>query len=121
PNQVYWLNNLADKYYMLWEEFCRPGDLEKALKAAKSALKAIPNKSIDYMSFLNNYSTILERKYQYTYNVDALKEAIELICQAISLTRKDHLESAKLYSNLGFMLQSLFEETKDPSYLEEAL
>ena len=96
-------------------------DLNAAMKANEEAVKLIPPGHPNRAMYLNNLSTVLQRRYGRTGSIDDLNAAVKVNDEAVKLTPHDNPGRAMFLNNLGIVLLSRFDRTGSMEDLNSAM
>ena len=122
------LNNLGNSLHNRYFRSFRLQDLDEAIHFVRRAIALTMEGSRHYAAYLNNLGTKLSAKSQRLRADASLEEAIINLTESLNVQRrsveatsKHDLDYASRLNNLGSTLQQLFEVSKKPDDLEEAL
>lgn len=115
-----YLSALSSVLLARFQAFAGTADLDEALSCARIATSLPPTRSSDGEKSLVNLAAALRSRYELFGAMDDLTESIELERSALALSKPGEDRKALLLG-LSRSVCSLFEETRDPMDLDEAV
>lgn len=115
-----YLSALSAVLLARFEAFARTADLDEALACARTATSLPPTRSSDGQKSLVNLAAALRSRYELFGAMEDLTKSIELDRSALALSKPGEFRKGLLLG-LSRSVCALFEETRDPLDLDDAV
>lgn len=105
----------------LFERTGRADLLDQAWQAFLAALNSVPEQHPDHRMALGHLSTVAMKAHRLSGEIEPLETAVGLRRRALALTTQADTDRAPHLDQLGYCLRKLYDTTREPDYLAEAI